>query len=489
MAEKRWGENGSVGDAPAGLSARLSDLLGRWFEASRAAFGWSFDAWYDAPVGAVARGLERGVVDRDALAALGASRFARGRTQDEVLADFECALRVADASMGTEAAEAARACVVAGFLNPAAGDPSWFGDARSLSRSLRRLYGDTPSRRPPVASHALLLIDINLSWLDGPERAMALAAAAEEIHEHFPAADPVACLGDPRFGVVVRRHPGLAVGAESLHLAFEAVPLLAGATKVLLVPLPESSAGVGPFVRQLSGAQRPLSVRTYEPRTAAGGGPGAELLRAAVPISALRPARRRRALSAMVVEGSGMLAAAVAALVLAVGVGRAVGPVSVAGQTPTTQLFGLAPPITAPAPSSVFVAPPVPEPPPALEAEPEPEPIVLAAAVAAPPAPQPVAPPAPPVAVEEPVAPPPPVVVVEVAPVPPPVVSAASEPVIAPEPAPAPAPEPCAGLDKKDERKCQRQMRRAAEAQEKQAKEEAEHQAKAEKKAQDDEDD
>ncbi|HLG00675.1 MAG TPA: hypothetical protein VI916_09395 [Acidimicrobiia bacterium] len=448
MAGKRWGERGSVDDAPAGPSVWLSDLLGRWFEASRAEFGWAFDAWYDVPVGVVARALERGVVDRDALAALGASRFARRRTQDEAMADFELALDAAGASMGKDAADAARACVAAGFLNPTVSDPSWFGDARSLSRSMRQIYANASARRPPASSHALLLIDINVSWLDVPERAMALAAAAEEIHEHFPAADPVACLGEPRFAVLVHRHPGLAVGAESLRLAFEAVPLLSGGTKVFLVPLPESSAGVGRFVRELAGAQRPLQVRTYEPRTAAGGGPGAELLRAAVPISAVRPARRRRFVPAMVVEGSGMLSAAVAAIVFAIGVGQAVGPASVTGQTPTTQLFGLAPHVTAPVPAPTGPSPT----PPGPEAAPvpEPEPTAADSVATARRTRAPVRPAAP---------------SVETAPVPDPSALAAPVAISAPDASPGPAPEfdPCAALDEKDARRCERQMGRDVE--------------------------
>lgn len=341
MAGKHWHDtNGAEATFVATGGHRVPEVLGRWCEGSLDVLGWSFEAWYDGAILGVATTLARGEVDEEAIRLLGAARGARGRTEREALDDIGCALRTTPEIDVTKAALARRA-VIEGFRSPGP-VATWFGDSRALSRHLRRLYAETGGRRPPARSYALVLVDVNLSWLSAADKAAALASTAEQMHVRFPFSELVACLGGPRFGVVVRRHPGLAVGAESLHRALETEALLTGATKVLLVALPDAASDVGPFVRELSGAQRPLRVRAYEPRAAAGGGPGAELLRAAVAISAVGPTRRRRRLASVITEGSGMVAAALAVLVLAAGIGRAVGPVAIGG-TPTTQLFGLAP--------------------------------------------------------------------------------------------------------------------------------------------------
>lgn len=463
-----WGEDNQNAMASSGAhGTRASELLGQWYHASRGTLGWAFDAWYDGAIAAVATAIEHGVVDRDALVGLGAGRAARGRSERDALDDLECLFRQAGDAIDGPIRGAARRALLLGFRSPCP-RPTWFGDARALSRSLRKLYADADTRRtPPAASHALLLVDVNLSWLTDAERGAVLAAAAECLHAQFPFADTVAGLGEPRFGLVVRRHPGLAVGAESLEVAFAGEPLLAGATTVLLVPLPERADGVGPFVRELAGAQRPLRVRAYTPRAAAGGGPGADLLKAAVPLAAFRPerasAQRRRRLVGAVVDGSGMLGAALAALILAAGVNQVIGPRAIVG-TPTTQLFGLAPPSSA-GEGPQADPPPVPE---GSVVVVEDTPIDTVAVVAASP-PRPAAPPVAgaevaPAPAPEPL---PPAPAADSAPEPPPAETAPAEPVASPDVTPsepdesvATAPDDvideCGGLSGREARRCER---------------------------------
>lgn len=401
-----WGEGepeaGPLGDAG---TTRIPEILGRWYEASSEALGWGFDAWYDAAVSPAVASLAAGRLDPAPLAALGAARAARGRSEQEALADLSHLLdAVAERPVDAGPAEEA---LLRGFREGAP-VPGWFGDARTLSRRLRRLYD---GGEPTAAGYALLLVDVDLTWLAGAERAMALVTAAERLHRQFPFADPIAGLGEPRLGVVVHRHPGLAVGSEALQMWLESDPLLAGATTLWLMPLPAAAAGVGPFVRELAGAQRPLRVRGYEPRAAASGGPGAELLKAVMPIAPRNEERRRSRLPVLLTDGSGMLAAAALAIFLAVGVARVVGPAGIPSTTPSSQPLQLAleprlaeqPP--RPAREALVATPP----------EPVPTPVEPVAAVRGHTVHRPVAPsPPPPPARAEPVVelPPPPVVTV-----------------------------------------------------------------------------
>lgn len=371
MAEQGWNPEDldAAGRRDTG-AIRVREILGRWYESSRHVLGWMFDSWYDEAAQAVGAALALGHLDVEALGALGAARAARGRTEQEALTDLAHALEANDGSTTIDRSAAGRA-LVSGFRGQTP-RPSWFGDARALSRSLRHLYAERAGGDvAPAESHVLLAVDVDLSWLRGTERGTALVAACERLHQEFLFADPLACLGESRFAVVVHRHPGLAVGAETFRMWLESEILLARTTKVWLVPLPSGTAEIGRFVRDLSGAERPLRVGAYEPRAAAGGGAGAELLESVVPISAVGGERSHRRLLAAWADASSMVAAAVAVLMLAVGVGRMVGPAGLPVPTTGSGIFGLAlaPPPSLEADSGSLALPaPAPEPEPAAVA-------------------------------------------------------------------------------------------------------------------------
>ena len=320
MIERAWQDEGSEDPQGEGRSARPLEITGAWYELSRARLGWTFDGWYDAAVSAVARELAAGKVDDVSLAALGASRAARGASESETLTDLVHGLEAAGPPATVDPLRA-RAALTVGHRRQSPGE-SWFGDVGAFAEAVREGI-QTPGGG--ADARTVIVVDVDLTWLGGPERGIALATAAERLHREFPFAGAVAALGECRFAVVVHRHPGLAVGSEALQMWLESEPLLAGSASVWLVAPPARPGEVSRFVRDLT-RSRPLSrMAAYEPRVAASGGAGAELLLATAQTAPVRPHRRLHLVTASL-DGVGMVGAALAALLLAIGLGRVVGP-------------------------------------------------------------------------------------------------------------------------------------------------------------------
>ncbi len=411
-------ESSTVGSDAPGI--RIVHALGAWYERSSVATGIGYDAWYDP----VAEELIEGVFARadidEELVRLGAARAHAGYSLADGLADlraFESSLPEGVADL-IEAPEA-KTAFVAGFETVGPGSfprARLFGDVDDLRTRLADLYGWDPALIP-ADTHALLAVAIGAEHAGGG----AVHVLGQLIAEHFGTAERVAWLGDGRFAVIVRRHPGLAIGIAAFEAALAGQGALEDAdVRMGLEALPATRAGLAGLVRSLVDGTRPVEQANDERLALT----LVDTPRAVSRVDRSTPwQRRRRRLVEAWRGGLSLVSASMVAVLVAVGLAQIVGPAADRfGTTPST-LFGpaieLVPPEAVQSTPGVALAP-FSEAAGAASGEPVTESSPQSSAA---------------VAAE-------PVASVEPAPIPAPTPAPRPEPAPEPEPEPAPQPEP-----------------------------------------------
>lgn len=354
------GTSAAWGVGPAGpgeiRGRRTVEVLGAWYERSWIVVGRGYQAWYDPVIEDLIDGvLARADIDED-LVRLGTARAHAGYDRAEGMADLGALAAVLPSGVhdlvdGPEA----WAAFCAGF--DAVGPESFprarlFGDADDLRSRLADVYGwDTAVS--PADTHALLAVAIEGEYPAG----RGVHAVGNLLAEHFGNAERVAWLDAGRFAVIVRRHPGLAVGiagfeaALAAHVALEGIEVRMG-----LETLPATRAGLARLVQELVDGVRPRRQANDErlaltlvdtPRFVGGPDPSTPWQRS------------RRRLAAAWAGGLSLVSASVAVVLVAVGVAQVIGPA--ADRLGGTTLFGpaleFAPPATGPGTPEVAVAP------------------------------------------------------------------------------------------------------------------------------------
>lgn len=353
-----WGFGKSGSGSGDGRGHRVLQVLGAWYERSSAATGRGYDAWYDPVAGElIAAVLGHADVDEE-LVRLGAARAHAGYGRTESLDDLAALgdalpTGVRDAVVVPEAERA----FVAGFESVGPGSfprARIFGDADDLRTRLADLYG-WESPLTPADTHALLAVSIEGDEPPGS----AVHATGQLVAEHFGTAERVAWLGGGRFAVIVRRHPGLAVGIAAFESALKdhsAVETFE--TRLGLEALPATRAGLARLVQDLVDGIRPAA-QTNGERLAL------TLVDTPLTIDGADRStpweRRRRRLANAWAGGLSLVIASLAAVLVAVGIAQIVGPAGSRFDATTSTLFGpaiqLVPPEPAPSTPGVALAP------------------------------------------------------------------------------------------------------------------------------------
>ncbi len=415
-------ESKAVGSDARGI--RTVHALGAWYERSSVATGIGYDAWYDPVTEELIEGVfARADIDEE-LVRLGAARAHAGYGRAESLADLEAfASSLPEGVADLVEAPEVRTAFLAGFETVGPGSfprARLFGAVGDLRTRLADLYGWDPPLIP-ADTHALLAVAIGAEHAGGG----AVHALGQLIAEHFGTAERVAWLGDGRFAVLVRRHPGLAIGIAAFEAALAGQGALEGAElRMGLEALPATRAGLAGLVRDLVDGTRPVEQASDERLALT----LVDTPRAVSQVDRSTPwQRRRRRLGEAWRGGLSLVSASMVAVLVAVGLAQIVGPAADRfGTTPST-LFGpaieLVPPDAVQSTPGVALAP-FSEAAGAALGEPVTEPSAQAAPVAA------VEPAASAESAPGPV------------PTPEPQPAPAPEPAPEPEPAPAPAPQP-----------------------------------------------
>lgn len=322
------------------------DLVGAWYGEAGQMLGRPYHRWFDPVAEAlVDEVLARGDVD-DAAVRLGAARAHAGFHFDEVLADWSILFQLLPPAVRDELDEAhLTAALGAGFesVGPESFTrAAYFGGAGELRRRLGHLYRQHREAGLQVAdTHALILVHVDADDLAPGEHGSALHSVATVLREHFPFVGAIASLGPTRFAVVAHRHPGLAVSIGTLQTALQSAPALLGTTLSLwLAPLPASAAALPRFVRRLVVNPAPAWAVGHvvdEPGGDRLSAHFAETPRATTPVSgASLPRPVHRAVAEAWNGGLSLLTAALAVVLLAAGMVKAVGPDDERSRTETT---------------------------------------------------------------------------------------------------------------------------------------------------------
>ena len=176
----------------------------------------------------------------------------------------------------------------------------------------------------------MVVIELALPSIQRFDHGLSIHAAAQIVRGHFPLVESVVDLGAGRFGVLAHRHPGLGVALAELEAELRSDPDVAALATIWLAPLPGGRSMIPGFVRRLT--EEPLGAFAVACSESSSGDPDAEavtrLTHVSPPTGAVEAPRRLERLRAALVatrdSGGPVMAAALAAMMLIVAVGRAV---------------------------------------------------------------------------------------------------------------------------------------------------------------------
>ncbi len=246
-----------------GRDDRVQQVVGTWYGTSAPARERGYATWTDPSAQRLVRALLRGDSTRSAALELGAARRTAGFTRAEVTADWIGLQRVLPAGIRRQVDERAlHRHLLAGWARAVAPtEPSErrFGTAEALDERLAEAYRwATVEGTHPGDGFVLLVADVEVDGGDRAAWGSTVHRLARELSERFDRIERVVELAAGRFGVLVRRHPGLAVTVEALELRIAASVELAGAATLWVVPLPREGDAVPGLRARVSDRATPL---------------------------------------------------------------------------------------------------------------------------------------------------------------------------------------------------------------------------------------
>lgn len=246
-----------------GRDERVQRVVGTWYGTSVPARERGYARWTDPSAQRLVRALLSGDSTQSAAFELGAARRTAGFTRAEVTADWIGLQRVLPAGIRRQVDERAlHRNLLGGWARPvAATDPSErrFATAEALDERLAEAYRwATVQGTHPGDGFVLLVADVEVDGGDRAAWGSTVHRLACELSERFDRIERVVELAAGRFGVLVRRHPGLAVTVEALELRIAASVELAGTATLWVVPLPREGDAVPGLRARVSDRATPL---------------------------------------------------------------------------------------------------------------------------------------------------------------------------------------------------------------------------------------